>query len=162
MDPNRLMNLGTYNLQIGHGSDCIVTALSGFFSLGQVAAYAGEAEQLIREVAARYGRYRMVIDIRACAIQSQDVIAAFGAHVAGVPRADRLAVVVSGAIIRAQIRRIIGRPELAIFENFAEAVGWVDDASEEEEGALSLSLAQRGNSFAYAGDWIATELRSSR
>jgi hypothetical protein len=155
------MELGTYDLQIRDGSECIVATLSGFFSLGQVAAHAGEAERLIRDVSARYGHYRMVIDIRGCAIQSQDVIAAFGVHVASVSRARRLAVVVSSAIIRGQIRRIIGRPEIAIFEDFAAAVGWVDDAPD-EAGALSLLRPQRSNSFSRAEDRIATELCPSR
>jgi hypothetical protein len=132
MDTIRTMEFGTYNLHADRAPDCIVATLSGFFSLSQVAAYAHDSEQLIRDISIRRGRYRMVIDIRNCAIQSQDVIAAFGAHVAGVPRAHRLAVVVRSAIVRGQIRRIIGRPEIAIFEDLAEAVNWIDGALDEK------------------------------
>ncbi|MDO6414880.1 hypothetical protein Q4F19_10855 [Sphingomonas sp. BIUV-7] len=128
------MTTGTYALETNAAGNRIVATLSGFFGLGQVAAYAQEAERLIRRPSISFGGYRMVIDLTDCAVQSQEVIAAFSQHVAGVPRADRLAVVAGSPIIRQQIRRIIGRPEIAIFEHLPDAMAWLNGAVTERAG----------------------------
>lgn len=121
------MRRGAYNLWSPPAGNRIVSTLSGFFSLDQVADYSREAERAIRDLSGRYGRYRMVIDIRDCSAQSQDVIGAFADHVAGVPRAHRLAIVADSALTRLQIRRVIGRPEIVIFDHPVEAVAWADE-----------------------------------
>lgn len=121
------MTLGRYSLQICSPGDLIVSTLAGFFSLPEVAAYSAETEALIERCSLAHGGYRILIDVSECAIQSQDVTAAFSRHVAGVPRSRRVAVVTTSPIIRMQIRRIVGRPELAVFEDLPEARIWIDD-----------------------------------
>ena len=119
------MSPGHYILQVHPTGDLIVSTLSGFFNIDQVAAYTREAESLIGRCSLECGSYRIVIDISDCAIQSQEVTAAFARHVAGVPRSRRVAVVTASSIIRMQIRRIVGRPELAVFDEMADARRWI-------------------------------------
>ena len=120
---------GTYWVSVGPGSDRVDATLAGFFTLDQVAAYVALAEDAIHETVRRFGSYRMIIDIRDCTAQSQDVVAAFAAHVAAVPRSRRLAIVVRSVLTQRQIRRIIGRSEVALFETVAQAIAWIDDSA---------------------------------
>ena len=119
---------GRYILRAHPPGDLIITTLEGFFSLAQVAVYADAAERLIRQCSIAHGTYRILIDISGCAIQSQDVTAAFGRHVARVPRSRRVAVVTQSPMIRMQIRRIVGRAELAVFADGEDARSWLDAA----------------------------------
>lgn len=125
------MTPGRYSLKVCAPGDLIVATLAGFFNIPQVAAYATDIEALIERCSMSHGGYRILIDIVECAIQSQDVTAAFGRHVAGVPRSKRVAVVTTSSIIRMQIRRIVGRPELAVFKDLSEARAWIDRSCQE-------------------------------
>jgi len=118
------MKCGAYSLKLCPPGDLILTTLSGFFTVAGAAAYAVEAEQLIKRTALQNGGYRLIIDVSGCSIQPQDVIAAFSAHVTAVPRARRLAVVTGSSIIRMQMRRIIGRSDIAMFESATDALIW--------------------------------------
>lgn len=129
------MSLGQYSLQLRPPGDLIVATLGGFFTLPQVVAYTGEAEAMIERCLHTHNGYRILIDISDCAIQSQEVTAAFERHVAGVPRSRRVAVVTKSPIIRMQIRRIIGRPELAVFEHVSEALVWMEAATNDHNAA---------------------------
>jgi hypothetical protein len=128
------MSFGQYRLDVRSPGDLIISTLEGFFSLPQVAAYTREVEALIGRCSLSHGGYRIVIDISTCAIQSQEVTAAFARHVSSVPRSRRVAVVTRSSIIRMQIRRVIGRPELAVFEHLPEALLWID-ATQKEQAA---------------------------
>lgn len=123
------MEPGTYDLKTSPSGERIVATLAGFFSVDDVSAYADEAERLIRYGYARHRGYRMLIDVSGCAIQSQDVIAAFTHHVASVPRARRLAVVAGSAAARMQISRVLDRPEIALFDSLCDAASWLDHRS---------------------------------
>lgn len=126
--PPAALSDGSYVLQTLPPGDLIVTTLAGFFTPGQVAVYAREAEALIARCRSAHDDYRILIDISKCAIQTQDVTAAFGRHVARVPRSRRVAVVTRRSIIRMQIRRIVARPELAVFDQVGDALSWLNAA----------------------------------
>jgi hypothetical protein len=119
------MSLCRYHLQVCAPGDLIIATLAGFFSLADVESYAREAEALIERCSREHGGYRILIDISDCAVQPQEVTAAFNRHVAAVPRSERVAVVTSSPMIRMQIRRIVGRRDLEVFEGLAEAQEWI-------------------------------------
>lgn len=106
----------------------VSSTLTGFFNLDHVAAYVAEAEHTIHTCFRQHGRYRMLLDVSGCAIQSQDVLAAFIAHVQRMPVSCRSAIVVGNSVVRMQVRRVMNRPNVAVFENHADALAWVDEA----------------------------------
>lgn len=121
------MQSASFDIQRQPHGDLVTSTLAGFFKVADVAAYADRVEQAIRACIQRRGHYRMILDVSGCAIQSQDVIAAFIGHVQKMPAARRSAVVVGSSIVRMQIRRVMTRPNVEVFETLADAVAWVDE-----------------------------------
>ena len=101
--------------------------LGGFFTLADVEAYARDASRTVAECIRRHGQYRVLLDVSDCAIQAQDVIAAFIAHIQRQPVAERTAIVVGSSVIRMQVRRVMDRPNVAVFEDMTAAMAWVDE-----------------------------------
>ena len=102
----------------------VLANLHGFLSIEVVQAYVEKVEPLILRAAERSSGYPIVIDVSQCAIQSQEVVAAFQAHVARMPQARRCAVVTGSSIIRMQIRRIVLGTAVEMFEDRVAAINW--------------------------------------
>ncbi|MBV9749762.1 MAG: STAS/SEC14 domain-containing protein [Acetobacteraceae bacterium] len=103
----------------------IQATLAGFFDVEGFQRYAAEAEALIRRTIARRGAYSILLDVSECAIQSQEVVAAFQRHVASVPRAKRCAVVTGDSIIRMQVRRMMRGPTMRACADRVSALEWL-------------------------------------
>lgn len=108
-----------------HANGLIEATLSGFLDVEEVRRYADIVAPAIRKMVARHGRYVMLLDVSDCAIQSQDVVAAFIQHAASVPRARRCAVVTGSSIIRMQVRRILQGPAMRMIADASIARAWL-------------------------------------
>lgn len=123
------MQPASYQIEVLRAGTLVSSTLAGFFSLSDTAAYVEEAERTIQTCFRQHGHYRMLLDVSGCAIQSQDVIAAFIAHVQRMPVSSRSAIVVGSSVVRMQVRRVMDRPNVAVFENLTDALVWVDEES---------------------------------
>ncbi len=96
------------------------------FTAAEAAAYTQDVMR--RFLAARFRPgYRLIIDMSACGPQPQDTLAALARHMAPFPKASRIAIVVVGAIARAQVRRVMTQPYLRLFDDAASARAWLVD-----------------------------------
>lgn len=107
----------TYNI--------VEAALSGFFDMDEFERYVAEVEPIIRRAARQPDSYLMLLDVSGCAIQSQVIMAAFQGHLANVPKARLCAVVTGSSIVRLQVRRVMGAPNLKMFESRENGLAWL-------------------------------------
>ncbi|CCW15842.1 hypothetical protein EBBID32_1700 [Sphingobium indicum BiD32] len=64
------------------------------------------------------------------AVQVQPVVDAFRSGIANTPpSARRLAIVTRSALLRMQLKRMIGRDGVMFFESLAEAERWLEETS---------------------------------
>ena len=78
-----------------------------------------------RFIAHRLRRYRMIIDVSDCPIQSQQMIGEMGRHMATMPRAYALAVVTGSSLARMQVRRLFTQSYVRITATVEEGRAWV-------------------------------------
>ena len=121
------MQAASYHIDLLERGVLVSSTLVGFFNLSDVADYVRDAERVIHAVYHRHGQYRMILDVSGCAIQSQDVIGAFITHVGRMPISSRSAIVVGSSIVRMQVRRVMDRPNAALFEDRDAALAWLQD-----------------------------------
>ena len=70
--------------------------------------------------------YRLLVDIGACKIQSQDVIGAFTTMVAAMPKAQRIAVICGSSMVELQLKRVMNQPYTRCVPNRHAALAWLN------------------------------------
>ena len=73
--------------------------------------------------------YVMLIDTRDCSLQSQEVVGIFGDHIAGFPKATRIALVNGSSLARMQLRRLLPRDYARFFDEPDAARDWLLEAA---------------------------------
>ncbi len=107
----------------------VEVTLGGMMSDEEVAAYIADLRRaLLTHDLTR--DYAMVIDVSACPIQSQTMIATMGRHMAQMPKARALAVVTGSSLARMQVRRLFTQPYARIVATIAEGRAWGADGIE--------------------------------
>lgn len=106
----------------------VQATLEGFLDPAEVARYAATVEPVVRRAARAPTGYVILLDLSGCAIQTQEVVAAFQKHVGGVPAARRCAIVTGSSAIRMQVRRVAHGPSRRVFADRAAALDWLTDA----------------------------------
>lgn len=114
-----------YSIRVDRVAELIDVRLSGLMTTGEVTAYIEELKRSF--VANKLRSYSMLIDVTECPIQTQSMIEAMGRHMATMPKATALAVVVGGSLARMQVRRLFTQPYAKIFTDRNEALSWVVD-----------------------------------
>jgi hypothetical protein len=113
-----------YDVSLDHDTHLLAIRWHRIFTPDEVAAYTQDVMR--RFLAARFRPgYRLLIDMRACGPQPQDTLAAFARHMGPFPKASRIAIVATGAVLRAQVKRVMTQPHLRLFEDAATAQTWV-------------------------------------
>lgn len=105
-------------------SGLIETSISGFLYPADVAGYVKDVQTAAIFNQFHHG-YRLLVDVSGCAVQSQETLAAFAKHMASMPKADRIAVVLGGSPGVGQARRLFTQPYARLVNSREEAMAWL-------------------------------------
>jgi len=117
-----------YEIAVDPAHDLLEVTLGGMMSVEEVADYIHALRRTIVEH--RLRRFAMVIDVSACPIQSQTMIAAMGRHMATMPKARALAVVTGSSLARMQVRRLFTQDYARVTATVEEGRAWVISGTE--------------------------------
>lgn len=117
-----------YSIRINKALDLVEVELGGMMSTDEVVSYIAELKHqfLVRKLRS----YVMIIDVSKCPIQSQDMIASMGRHMATMPKARSLAIVTGSSLARMQVRRLFTQPYARVTATTDEGRAWVLDGIE--------------------------------
>ena len=121
------MSPASFTIETDPARDLVRIRLSGFFSVDDVKRFQAELLLTHRQLGcARKGGPLTINDISTMAIQSQDVVARWGAFLADpAHRSRRLAFVVGSTLARMQLQRVIGGRDARVFTDPVEAEEWL-------------------------------------
>ena len=116
-----------FTIDLDPRRDLVRIRLAGFFSMDDIARFQAELLVAHRQLGCgRRGGPLTINDISDMAIQSQDVVARWGAFLADpAHRSRRLAFVVASTLARMQLQRTIGDRDAQVFTDPAEAERWL-------------------------------------
>lgn len=110
--------------------------LSGFFSTQEVAEFGQGIQSAAIAMGCRSGEHLLYVDTSECALQAQDVVAAFQGLIQHSPlKASRIAIITGGSLSRMQTRRILVRDKAIMFENRVQAEQWLLTGEEDQQAA---------------------------
>lgn len=111
---------------IDSGARCVILATSGVWASADVERFAKAQKQINDAARGRYGRLRMLMDLREATVVTQDASARMQALNMELYRTDdRIAIVANSALMAMQLRRAftIGTKEL--FRTPQDAIAWL-------------------------------------
>ena len=117
----------SYQIVIEPSRDLMRVTLTGFFTIDQIQALRAGLVAALASLSCPPGTHRSIFDIRACKIQSQEIVQALRSmsESKGIT-AQRLAIVAGTSLMRMQLRRIISQDRLArTFDDVRSAENWV-------------------------------------
>ncbi len=121
------MSPASYSIDLEPARDLVRVRMAGFFGVADIDRFQAELVGAHRRLGlGRKGGPLTINDVRAMAIQSQDVVARWGAFLSDPShRSRRLAFVVASALARMQLQRAIGGRDARVFTDEAEAERWL-------------------------------------
>ena len=121
------MSPASFTIEIDPSRDLVRIRLSGFFSVDDIGRFQAELLLAHRRLGCgRRGGPLTINDISNMAIQSQDVVARWGAFLADpAHRSRRLAFVVGSTLARMQLQRTINGRDAKVFTAADEAEQWL-------------------------------------
>lgn len=123
--PCRATREAPYDIVADVARDLIRMRLRRFWTVAIVERFAADQQRAARALRCGRGGHRVLCE-SAGPPQSQAVIAAMQALVIDIPnKAARFALIPSGAISQLQARRLLVRPDMAIFADVAAAEEWL-------------------------------------
>jgi hypothetical protein len=139
-----------FEIRVAPARQFIQSTLAGFLSVEEVRRYASAMEAAHRRWVHPRSIYRLVIDASGAKIQAQDVLAAFAAHVACYPPAERIGVICGASLNRFQILRTLDRPYLRICDTLSDARRWAlgDETCHDDELKLIASNGEERSAAA--------------
>lgn len=103
--------------------------IDGMLTLADVTDLYHQEHAAVLAMGCKLGEHLALVDLTGCALQLQDVVAAFRTQIRSVAQARKLALVTGASAVRMQARRILDRREAALFETIADAENWLLDAA---------------------------------
>ncbi|CAN5118529.1 hypothetical protein BH10PSE12_BH10PSE12_11230 [soil metagenome] len=104
----------------------VLANLSGFMTRNEVAMFMVSEQAAAASLSARSGQHLLLVDASDCALQSQEVVAAFQHAVTHCAlKARRIAVVTGPTLSRLQARRVLDREDAMAFNDMQEAQDWL-------------------------------------
>jgi hypothetical protein len=131
-----------YSVQIDLDRSIIDTALAGFLSAEDVQGY-------VRDVQAAlilnqfYRGYALIVDVGGCAIQPQATLSALAQHMAAMPKARRIAVVVGTTPAISQVRRLFRQDYARIVPTRQHGLAWILSGIDPATNQASLNGVPR-------------------
>lgn len=117
-----------YDIHIDRTHNLVEATLGGMMTIDEVAAYIVDLKRAF--VMNKLHSYSMIVDVTNCPIQQQSMIQAMGSHMATMPKATALAVVVGSSLARMQVRRLFTQPYARIVSTTEEGRAWVLSGTE--------------------------------
>ena len=115
-----------YEVTTNLARSLVKAKLSGFFSVEEVQAFSRDEQAAARQVVNHSGYFNLLVEGSGGVTQAQDVIGAFNELAsASTLKAQRIAIVVESALLRLQLRRVLARDQIRLFETIAEAEDWL-------------------------------------
>lgn len=112
--------------------DLVVMRLSGFFAPTDLERFVAERRIVHGRLRCGPNRHLTLADTSRISIQTQEMMARFGAMLADTAyRSRRLAFITASSLARMQLQRAIGARDAQVFIDEAEAMAWLfaDEAS---------------------------------
>ncbi|WP_375427244.1 hypothetical protein [uncultured Sphingomonas sp.] len=122
----------SFSITADPARDLIVMRLSGFFTPADLARLVAERQRVYATLHCGPNQHRTLSDTSRISIQSQDMVARFGAMLTDPTyHSRRLALITASSLARMQLQRAIGKREARVFTVEAEAMAWLfaDDVS---------------------------------
>ena len=124
----------TFDIAFDPSRGLVRITLAGFFTGDEMRQFAAARQTAYDRMTTPRGRHLTLIDVRACKIQSQEVVEAFRAILRDPSgQGRRLAFVTGDSAAKMQIRRLIERDSARVFDDMAGADAWL--AAEDEARA---------------------------
>lgn len=117
----------TFSITADPARDLVRITLTGFFDDSSIAGFLEARRAAHAKLRCGRNQHRTLADTSAIAIQTQDMVARWGAILADPAyRSRRLAFVTGSTLARMQLQRAIGgRDSAAVFTDHAEAEAWL-------------------------------------
>ncbi len=108
------------------GKDVLVVKSAHFWSKSEIEQHFEDVEKALRTMRAQYRIGRMLVDLTNAGAQSKESTGHIYERVKNLHReGDRVAFIVSSALLAMQLRRVQGPARYEYFENEAAALGWL-------------------------------------
>ena len=124
-----------YRITPHRNANLIEVELGGMMSVDEVADYMAALRQAFVANHFRAG-YRILIDVTACPIQSQEMVEGMRTHMAGMPKASRIAMVTGSSLARMQVRRLMTQDYARVFATPEEARVWLASIEQSDADAV--------------------------
>lgn len=99
---------------------------SGFWSADDLESHFADLRTAVKEVRERFGIARVLVDLRASQVQSQEVFNQLREVTGAIYRdRDRIAIVAGSTLLKMQMRRLDARAGRAAFADPASARDWL-------------------------------------
>ncbi|RYY28988.1 MAG: hypothetical protein EOP62_01335 [Sphingomonadales bacterium] len=116
----------TYTVSIDRFRKLLRVSLGGFFSVSDVVSLERDKRAALADLNCGRNQHYTLVDVSACKLQPQDVVAAFQVAIADQRfMARKIAFVTESSLARMQVRRIVQRPDADIFTTLAQAEAWL-------------------------------------
>ena len=130
----------SYNIAVDRFRKLLEVTLTGFFSPADAGRVIQEIRESISGLPGPANSHVTLVDVRQLKLQPQDVIAAVAGQIANPRyRSRRLAFVVGSSVARMQVRRLLIRDEVGVFEDPDEAKRWLASADHGMEPKAGVS-----------------------
>ena len=113
-----------YTVDFRHDLNLLDVAWTGLMTEAAAHAYLEELTGRFVREGFRTG-YRLRMDFSRVAVQPQAAVLTINNRFRGFPRASRIAIVTASSITRLQVRRLMPRSYLSIFDTAEAALAWL-------------------------------------
>jgi hypothetical protein len=121
------MKPGGLTIEAASGCGLIRVEGSGFWSPAVMDAHFDELSGILVRYRAAGTAVKMVVDLRASGVQSQETMVRMQAGVSSITQpGDRMAIVVNSSLAKMQMRRVIGDEQHAFFVSPEAALKWAE------------------------------------
>lgn len=115
-----------FSFQVDPSRDLVRIRMGGFFTPDDIDAFLAARHEAHQQLTCARNQHVTLNDIRDMKIQSQEIVDAFRAMLAGAEyRSRKLAFVVSPTLARTQVARALDRRDAQCFEDMWRAEAWL-------------------------------------
>jgi hypothetical protein len=115
-----------YEISLDKDSKLLRVAFKGLWDIQTLDRYEAEREAAVRGAGWRSGEYDYLLDLRAHPVQPKDVSAKGDEYYRTFqPRPRKLALIITSALARMQVTRVVKGMEERFFDNEEAALAWL-------------------------------------
>lgn len=116
-----------YNINVDTETDLIIIELEGFWTESDFEKFIVDQHEALSKLECRIGKHRLLCDLSKLNVVAQDVAARISTDLnsQGPRDAEWIAIVVSSALLKLQMQRLLMRSNAKIFDDVASAKEWL-------------------------------------